>query len=151
MGIKPEAWSGRFGFILANIAAAVGLGSIWKFPYEVGANGGGTFVMFYIAGLTLVVLPLMLAELAIGRRGRSDAITSIATAAVQGKASRNWSLVALIGVVTGFLILSFYSVIGGWTIAYVIDITLSGYKTIHRVVNVEKGNKVAIDETLERQ
>jgi neurotransmitter:Na+ symporter, NSS family len=123
---KTDFWSGRLGFILANIAAAVGLGSIWKFPYEVGANGGGTFVVFYIAGLVLIVLPLMLAELAIGRRGQADAITSIASVAAQGKASTRWSLVALLGVVTGFLILSFYSVIGGWALAYLVDTAASG-------------------------
>lgn len=64
-----DAWSGRLGFILAAIASAVGLGSIWKFPYEVGANGGAAFVLFYVAGLALAVVPLMLAEFAIGRRG----------------------------------------------------------------------------------
>src|SRR5262245_21359842 len=77
MADKQDFWSGRVGFVLANIADAVGLGSIWKFPYEVGANGGGTFVVLYIAGLALIVLPLMLAELAIGRSGRSDAVTSV--------------------------------------------------------------------------
>jgi sodium:neurotransmitter symporter family protein len=66
VGGKRELWSGRAGFILANIASAVGLGSIWKFPYEVGANGGGAFVLLYLIGLTLIVLPLMLAELALG-------------------------------------------------------------------------------------
>ena len=82
---KRELWSGRIGFILANIAAAVGLGSIWKFPYEVGANGGGAFVLFYLVGLALIVLPLMLAELALGRRGRSDAIRSILNVASSGR------------------------------------------------------------------
>ena len=77
MSAKRELWSGRVGFILANIAAAVGLGSIWKFPYEVGANGGSAFVLFYLIGLALIVLPLMLAEFVLGRRGRSDAIRSI--------------------------------------------------------------------------
>ena len=77
IGVKRELWSGRAGFILANVASAVGLGSIWKFPYEVGANGGGAFVLFYLIGIALIVLPLMLAELALGRRGRSDAIRSI--------------------------------------------------------------------------
>jgi neurotransmitter:Na+ symporter, NSS family len=126
MAGKSEFWSGRVGFILANVAAAVGLGSIWKFPYEVGANGGSTFVVSYLAGLTLIVLPLMLAELAIGRRGRSDAVASVAAVASQGNASTRWSLFALLGVVTGFLILSFYSVIGGWAIAYLIDVALNG-------------------------
>ena len=84
---KRELWSGHIGFILANIAAAVGLGSIWKFPYEVGTNGGGAFVLFYLVGLALIVLPLMLAELALGRRGRSDAIRSILNVASAAAAS----------------------------------------------------------------
>jgi NSS family neurotransmitter:Na+ symporter len=116
-----EQWSGRTGFILANVAAAVGLGSIWKFPYEVGTNGGGSFVVCYVAGLIVIVLPLMLCELAIGRRGRSDAIGSVAVVAAAANASRWWPLFALLGVVTGVLILSFYSVIGGWAMAYVVD------------------------------
>ena len=121
MTAQSEQWSGRTGFVLANVAAAVGLGSIWKFPYEVGTNGGGSFVICYIAGLILIVLPLMLCELAIGRRGRSDAINSVAAVAAAAGASRWWALFALLGVVTGMLILSFYSVIGGWALAYLIE------------------------------
>jgi len=122
MSATRELWSGRVGFILANIAAAVGLGSIWKFPYEVGANGGSAFVLFYLIGLALIVLPLMLAELVLGRRGRSDAIRSLVKVAEACNASGRWGLVGGLGVATGFLILSFYSVIGGWAIAYLIDI-----------------------------
>ncbi len=121
MTSAAEHWSGRTGFVLANVAAAVGLGSIWKFPYEIGANGGGAFVVCYVIGLVVIVFPLMLCELAIGRRGRSDAITSVARVAAAAGASRWWSLFALLGVVTGVLILSFYSVIGGWAIGYLID------------------------------
>jgi NSS family neurotransmitter:Na+ symporter len=91
MRAKRELWSGRIGFILANTASAVGLGSIWKFPYEVGANGGSAFVLFYLLGIALIVLPLMLAELALGRRGRSDAIRSILTVASSSHASARWA------------------------------------------------------------
>jgi len=123
---QRETWSGRGGFILATIGSAVGLGSIWKFPYEVGANGGTAFVFFYIAGLILIVVPLMLAEFAIGRRGRSDASASIEAVAAEHNRGRLWALAGLLGVITGFLILSFYSVIGGWTIAYAVDTALNG-------------------------
>jgi NSS family neurotransmitter:Na+ symporter len=126
MAIQQEVWSGRVSFILANVAAAVGLGSIWKFPYEVGTNGGGAFVACYLAGLVLIVLPLMLCELAIGRRGRSDAIGSVVAVAAECGASKVWSAFALLGVVTGVLILSFYSVIGGWALAYLIDTITQG-------------------------
>jgi NSS family neurotransmitter:Na+ symporter len=126
MTAAKEHWSGRTGFILANIAAAVGLGSIWKFPYEVGTNGGGSFVICYVGGLIVIVLPLMLCELAIGRRGRSDAITSVAVVAAAAHASKWWSLFAFLGVVTGVLILSFYSVVGGWAMADLVDTVRHG-------------------------
>ncbi len=127
--MRQELWSGRFGFILATVGSAVGIGSIWKFPYEVGENGGGAFVLFYVVGLAAIVVPLMLAEFAIGRRGRGNAVSSIAAVAIARGASRWWSLTGLLGIVTGFLILGFYSVIGGWTLAYAIDTMVSGLGT----------------------
>ena len=124
---KPQDfWSGPTGFILATIGAAIGLGSIWKFPYEVGANGGGAFVLFYFLGLGLIVFPLMLVEFAIGRRGRSDAANATANVASDVGASRHWALVGLMGIATAFIILSFYSVIGGWAIAYAVDTAIRG-------------------------
>jgi NSS family neurotransmitter:Na+ symporter len=124
---KPQDfWSSPTGFILATIGAAVGLGSIWKFPYEVGANGGGAFVLFYLLGLVLIVFPLMLVEFAIGRRGRSDAADAIASVAGEVGGSRLWALVGLMGVIAAFLILSFYSVIGGWAVAYAVDVASRG-------------------------
>ena len=121
-----DAWSGRAGFILASVASAVGLGSIWKFPYEVGANGGAAFVLFYLAGLALAVVPLMLAEFAMGRRGGADAATSLETLAAAHGAARAWALAGALGVLAGALILSFYSVIGGWTLAYAVETLLAG-------------------------
>jgi NSS family neurotransmitter:Na+ symporter len=121
-----ETWSGRTGFILAAIGSAVGLGSIWKFPYEVGANGGAAFVLFYLAGLVLAVVPLMLAEFAMGRRGGSDAAASLAALAAAHGARRGWAWAGALGVLTGVLILSFYSVIGGWTLAYLVETLRAG-------------------------
>ena len=118
---RREYWSGRTGFVLATIGAAIGLGSIWKFPYEVGSNGGGAFVLFYLLGLALIVLPLMFVEFAIGRRGKSDASGSVAVVAERAGSSRRWSWLGLLGVATSFLVLSFYSVVGGWAIAYVVE------------------------------
>ncbi|MCC6226786.1 MAG: sodium-dependent transporter [Microthrixaceae bacterium] len=119
-------WRSRSGFVLATVGSAVGIGSIWKFPYEVGANGGGAFVVVYVAGLALVVVPLMLAEFALGRRGRADAATSIeAVARAEGRSPR-WAVVGVLGATTAFLILSFYAVIGGWTLAYTVDVLRKG-------------------------
>ena len=126
MSKAKDFWSSPTGFILATIGAAVGLGSIWKFPYEVGANGGGAFVLFYGLGLVLIVFPLMLVEFAIGRRGRSDAADAIARVAREVGGSRLWALVGLLGIIAAFLILSFYSVIGGWAVAYAVDIASRG-------------------------
>jgi NSS family neurotransmitter:Na+ symporter len=126
MTAKRENWTGRTGFILATTGSAVGIGSIWKFPYEVGSNGGSGFVLFYLLGLAIIVVPLMLAEFVIGRHGRADALRSIAAVAIASKASANWATVGLLGAITGFLILSFYSVIGGWTIAYAVDTVRAG-------------------------
>jgi NSS family neurotransmitter:Na+ symporter len=121
-----EVWSSRVGFIAAAIGSAVGLGSIWKFPYEVGTNGGSAFILFYLLGLVLIVLPLMLVEFAIGRGGRSDASGSIAAVARSAGACSRWAAVGRLGVLTSFLILSFYAVIGGWAIAYLVDTIVHG-------------------------
>ncbi len=117
-GASTEAWTSRSGFLLATIGSAVGIGSIWKFPYEVGVNGGGAFVVVYVLGLALVVVPLMLAEFAVGRGGRSDAATSLSIVAAAQGGSPRWRAVGSLGAVTSFLVLSFYAVIGGWTLYY---------------------------------
>lgn len=126
MATRHESWHTRTGFILATIGSAVGIGSIWKFPYEVGSNGGGAFVLLYLLGLVLIVVPLMLAEFAIGRRGQSDAALCLARVAVDHGKHGHWAWIGILGIVTGFLILSFYSVIGGWTIAYSLETALLG-------------------------
>lgn len=123
---RQQTWSSMLGFTLAAIGSAVGLGSIWKFPYELGSNGGAAFLLFYLAGLVLIVVPLMLAEFAIGRRGGSDAPASIAAVARALGASPAWRAIGLMGILCGLLILSYYSVIGGWTIAYAAEIAASG-------------------------
>lgn len=126
MSAQPERWTSRLGFILATIGSAVGIGSIWKFPYEVGANGGSAFVLFYLLGLVTVVVPLMLAEFAIGRRGRGDPATSIRIVARSYGRGARWRWIGTLGVVTGFLILSFYAVIGGWTAGYAWETAVRG-------------------------
>jgi NSS family neurotransmitter:Na+ symporter len=126
MAEPSEGWSGRIGFILATVGSAVGLGSVWKFPYEVGTNGGGVFVLFYLLGLALIVVPLMLAEFAIGRHGRLDAAAGLRAVARAHRASPHWSLIGGLGVVSALLILSFYSVIGGWMLAYALDTVRAG-------------------------
>ncbi len=126
MAPPQDRWSSRVGFVLATIASAVGLGSIWKFPYELGANGGGAFLLVYVLGLLLVVAPLMLAEMAIGRRGQVDAALSMSRLAAASGASRLWGAVGGLGVIASSLILSYYSVIGGWAIAHAVEAATDG-------------------------
>lgn len=123
---QAEGWRTRSGFLLATIGSAIGVGSIWKFPYEVGANGGGAFVLVYVVGMALVVVPLMLAEFALGNRGRADAATSIERVAAEESVTTRWGVFGLLGAATSFLILSFYAVVGGWTLTYAFDTLVSG-------------------------
>ena len=113
-------WSSRFVFILAVTGSAVGLGNIWKFPYIAGQNGGGAFVAVYLLCVFAIGLPIMMAEVLIGRRGRRNPVATMMLLGEEEAGHASWSLVGVLGVVTGFLILSFYSVIAGWTGAYII-------------------------------
>ena len=113
-------WSSRMGFILAVTGSAVGLGNIWKFPYVAGQNGGGAFVLVYLACVAIIGVPVMMSEILIGRRGRRNPIATMALLGEEEGKSANWRWVGVLGVVAGILILSYYSVIGGWTLAYVI-------------------------------
>ncbi|MCA0977798.1 sodium-dependent transporter [Qipengyuania flava] len=113
-----EGWSSRSAFILAAVGAAVGLGNIWRFPTLAGESGGGAFVIFYIACVFLLGLPLVLSEVFIGRVGQTDAVGSIRKVAQASKASPSWSIFGGIGAVAAFLIVSFYSVVAGWVLYY---------------------------------
>lgn len=116
---EREGWSSRSAFILAAIGAAVGLGNVWRFPTLAGENGGGAFVLFYVGCVFLLGLPLVLAEIFIGRTGQDDAVGSIRKVAQRSGASGSWSGFGVIGVLAAFLILSFYSVVAGWVLYYV--------------------------------
>jgi len=112
-------WSSRWTFILAATGAAVGLGNIWKFPYLTGQNGGSAFVLIYIICVAALGIPLMMAEILLGRRGRSTPIHSMKVLAEETNAGQWWQIIGWSGTVAGMLILSYYSVIGGWTLAYI--------------------------------
>jgi NSS family neurotransmitter:Na+ symporter len=112
-------WSSRLAFILAATGSAVGLGNIWKFPYIAGENGGGAFVLVYLVCIAVIGIPIMMAEVMIGRRGRQSPINTMRALATEAKTSRVWVLLGWSGVLAGFLILSYYSVIAGWALAYV--------------------------------
>lgn len=102
----------KIGIILATAGSAVGLGNIWRFPYEAGQNGGAAFMMIYIAFVIVLGVPAMLCEFIIGRHGRANASRDYGDGA--------WKIVGYIGVLTGFIIMGFYSVVAGWTLQYVV-------------------------------
>jgi NSS family neurotransmitter:Na+ symporter len=115
-----ESWSGRLAFILASIGAAVGLGNIWKFPYTLGSSGGSAFVLIYVIAILLIATPIMIAEMIIGRHARRSAPSAMRTLAEERGSSGHWGLVGWMGLFALFLVLSFYSVIAGWTGAYLV-------------------------------
>lgn len=112
-------WSSRLAFILAVTGSAVGLGNIWKFPYVAGQNGGGAFVLVYLVCVAIIGLPVMMGEILIGRRGRRNPVATMALLGEEEGSTGQWRWVGLTGIVAGTLILSYYSVIAGWTLAYV--------------------------------
>ncbi len=116
-----EAWGSKIGFILAAAGSAVGLGNIWKFPYIAGENGGAAFIFVYLLCIGIIGFPVLISEVLIGRTTQKNPVGAFASLSN----SKLWLSVGFLGVLAGFLILSFYSVIGGWTIGYVIE-TLRG-------------------------
>jgi len=119
--LKQHAIWGRGSFILAATGSAVGLGNIWKFPYITGENGGAAFVLLYLVCVILVGIPIMMAEIMLGRKGRSNPINAVDNIAVDVGATRFWSVIGWMGVIAGFVILSYYSVIAGWTLDYLVS------------------------------
>ena len=116
---KRGLWSSRLAFVLAATGSAVGLGNIWKFPYITGENGGGAFVLVYLVCIAVVGIPIMMAEVMIGRRGGRSPVNSLRLIAERDRLNPAWKLVGAVGILAGFLILSFYSVIGGWSLVYI--------------------------------
>ena len=129
----PHAqWSSRLGFILAATGSAVGLGNIWKFPYMVGQSGGAAFVLVYLACIAFIGVPILVSEWLLGRRGQKNPINTMSALAREHGHHRNWALVGAIGILGAFLILSFYSVIGGWALAYIRDAALGGFSGLDK-------------------
>ena len=109
-----EQWTSKIGFILAAAGSAIGLGAIWKFPYMAGTNGGSVFVLLFIISTIAIGLPILIAEFVIGRMGKADAVTAFKKL-TPGKI---WPYVGWLGFAFGVIVLSFYSVVGGWILSY---------------------------------
>jgi neurotransmitter:Na+ symporter, NSS family len=120
---NPVRWSSRFAFLMAAMGAAIGLANIWRFPYTAGVSGGGAFVFIYIGAVLLLALPLLVAEFMVGRRAAAPPARAMAEVALESGHSRHWGLVGVIlGGAGSILTLSFYAIVGGWTMAYVVKI-----------------------------
>ena len=111
-------WSSRLTFILAVTGSAIGLGNIWKFPYIAGENGGGAFVPIYLICIFFIGFPIMVSEIMLGRKGRRNPITSMKILGNEEQGRESWKWVGFVGLLAGFIILSYYSVIAGWTLYY---------------------------------
>lgn len=113
-----EVWTSKLAFILAAAAAAIGLGSLWRFPYVAGANGGGAFVVLYIVFVLLICVPLMIAEMAMGRRGHGSVIGTMERLVNAEGASPAWRVIGWLSLAIPFFGLSYYSVVAGWGVDY---------------------------------
>ncbi|MEE8311335.1 MAG: sodium-dependent transporter [Candidatus Binatia bacterium] len=130
MGEAPRgSWTGHVGFVLAAAGSAIGLGNIWMFPYRTGVNGGAAFVLAYLAAVALVGVPLLVAEVLIGRSTKRNPVGAFRELASGGP----WWLVGALGVVTGFVILSYYGVVAGWATDYTWRMATGGLSELDRV------------------
>ncbi len=119
-GDGGQTWSSGWTFILASVGAAVGLGNIWKFPYIVGVSGGGAFVLVYLICVVFVAIPILIAEVLIGQRGGASPPVAMQKVAERENRRAIWAWVGWMGLIAGYLITSYYSVIAGWTLAYIV-------------------------------
>lgn len=114
---QREHWASKVGFILAAAGSAIGIGSVWRFPYTVGENGGGAFVLLYLIFTFVIGFPLFISELVIGRKAQKAAVFAYSDLS---KGKGNWKLLGWLNLVSCFIILSYYSVVAGWCLSYVL-------------------------------
>jgi neurotransmitter:Na+ symporter, NSS family len=124
------AWNSRWSFVLATTGSAIGLGNIWKLPYMIGVNGGSAFVLIYILSILCVGIPLLMTEIMLGRRVQKNPIDAMKSLAKESSRSNNWKYVGGMGMLTGVMILCFYSVIGGWVLSYISTAVQEGFTGI---------------------
>jgi NSS family neurotransmitter:Na+ symporter len=132
-------WGSRLGFILAAVGSAIGLGNIWKFPYITGEYGGGAFVLVYLLCVPLVGLPLMIAEFMIGRRAQQNPVGAFQKLHREGSI---WQFAGWLGVASGLLILSYYSVVAGWALAYIFK-AIAGFAGTAEQIQAQFGELVS--------
>ena len=141
--MQHEKWSSTGTFLLATIGAAVGLGNLWRFPFMVGENGGAAFVAVYICFILLLAVPIIAAELLIGRRGKSSPVNTMRELARRENLSPKWQFVGWLSLAVPLLGLSFYSIVAGWSIDYVIKAALGVFQGMNTA-----GSEQAFDQLL---
>jgi NSS family neurotransmitter:Na+ symporter len=128
---SSPAWSSKFAFMMASIGFAVGLGNIWRFPYVTGENGGSAFVLVYLFMAFGIGVPILMAELLIGRRGRMTPPGSMRTVALEGNHSPHWGLVGVMNILAAFLIMVTYCVVAGWVLNYLFEAIMTGFAGVN--------------------
>lgn len=136
-------WGSRLGFILAAAGSAIGLGNVWKFPYITGENGGGLFVLIYLVCIALVGIPIMVAEIMIGRAAQRQPVAAFHR--LQGGPTA-WAGIGWLGVAAGFVILSYYIVVAGWAMDYTLKSVVNFTQPIHDAAEIEGKKYVANTE-----
>jgi NSS family neurotransmitter:Na+ symporter len=149
MSTSNVIWKSRWTFILAATGSAVGLGNIWKFPYITGEYGGGAFVLVYLGCILLIGIPVMIAEVMIGRAGRSDPVHSMAKLSRESGRTTYWGALGAVGIATGLMIMMFYSVVAGWALDYVAQSLMGSYSGIG--TEQIKANFKALEANTQRQ
>lgn len=123
-GAERGQWSSNLGFVLAAVGSAVGLGNMWRFPYQMAEAGGAAFLILYIVFVVLIGLPIMLAEFSVGRGSKQSPVQ-----ALEHFGGKNWRLLGVLFVISGFIILAYYGVIAGWVVRYTGSYLLGGIET----------------------
>ncbi|MGJ8686369.1 MAG: sodium-dependent transporter [Spongiibacteraceae bacterium] len=135
-------WKNRWTFILAATGSAVGLGNIWKFPYITGEYGGGAFVLVYLGCILLIGIPVMIAEIMVGRATRTDPAHAMAALSKESASTLPWGAVGAIGMLAGLMILMFYSVVAGWALDYVLQSVSGAFDGLSATQIEEKFNSL---------
>ena len=126
-GSSAAHWTSRVAFLLASVGFAVGLGNIWRFPYVTGENGGAAFVLVYLVCVFAIGVPILMAELFIGRRGGSSPAASMQSVAAASGRSRRWGWVGSANLLAAFSIMVAYSVVSGWVLSYLLRALMTGF------------------------
>ena len=127
-----DHWSSRFAFLMAAIGSAVGLGNIWRFPFVAGENGGGAFILIYVVTTAAIALPILIAELMLGRMGGRSPINAMREIARQHDRSSLWTIIGIGGTLGAFIVVSYYSVIGGWALKYLTLAAASAFQGLDK-------------------